>query len=145
MQVEQVTVVQKGGGDQKPPLTPPTLPLEQPAKGARREVFALDEGDVVLTFPDNLSATSFEDLDAYLKVFISKMRRRAGAGDYFMEVYASDGIKAMEVRYFDTFDALIKAASSRLSVEGEILRIHLPARATHAERRAVLDLGAEPI
>ena len=35
-------------------------------------------GTLVLTFPDSLSLTSFEDLDAYLKVFISKMRRRAG-------------------------------------------------------------------
>jgi hypothetical protein len=41
----------------------------------RKEVFALDEGDVVLTFPESLSATSFEDLDAYLKVFIGKMKR----------------------------------------------------------------------
>jgi hypothetical protein len=32
----------------------------------------------VLTFPDNLSSTSFSDLEAYLKVFIGKMRRRAG-------------------------------------------------------------------
>lgn len=60
----------------------PTLPLQEqpPPKGTRREVFALDEGDVVLTFPTNLSASSFEDLDAYLKVFISKMRRLSSAG-----------------------------------------------------------------
>ncbi|MGE0154555.1 MAG: hypothetical protein AB7R90_18205 [Reyranellaceae bacterium] len=74
--MEQVIVEQKGG---KSDVKPPILPLaEMPIiKGTRREVFALDEGDVVLTFPDNLSKTSFEDLDAYLKVFISKMRRRA--------------------------------------------------------------------
>jgi hypothetical protein len=29
-------------------------------------VFALDEGDVVITFPETLSADSFADLKAYL-------------------------------------------------------------------------------
>ena len=79
--MEQVIVEQKGqsgsGGGPKPPI----LPLEEtapPKPGTRKEVFALEEGDVVLTFPDSLSTSSFEDLDAYLKVFISKMRRRAG-------------------------------------------------------------------
>ncbi len=43
----------------------------------RKEVFDLDEGEIVLTFPESLSATSFEELDAYLKVFISKMKRRS--------------------------------------------------------------------
>jgi hypothetical protein len=81
--MEQVTVQQKGAGAPKGGMTPPILdiPDAPPAKGTRREVFALDEGDVVLTFPADLSATSFEDLDAYLKVFISKMRRRAGVAN----------------------------------------------------------------
>jgi hypothetical protein len=81
--MEQVTVEQKGSGAANSDIKPPTLALPPempPAKGMRKEVFALDEGDVVLTFPDSLSVTSFEDLDAYLKVFISKMRRRAGQG-----------------------------------------------------------------
>lgn len=43
----------------------------------RREIFALDEGDVILTFPDNLSADSYEDLEAYLQLFLRKARRRA--------------------------------------------------------------------
>jgi hypothetical protein len=37
----------------------------------------LDEGDVVITFPENLSADSFGDLQAYLDLFIKKMQRRA--------------------------------------------------------------------
>jgi len=37
----------------------------------------LDEDQVVVTFPESLSATSFEELDVYLKVFISKMKRRS--------------------------------------------------------------------
>lgn len=67
-----------------PAVTAPTLALPQeepPAKGMRKEVFDLDEGTVVLTFPESLSATSFEELDAYLKVFLGKMRRRAGAAN----------------------------------------------------------------
>lgn len=58
---------------------PPHLPLDAaPAKGTRREVFALDEGDVVLTFPDNLSSASYEDLEAYVQLFLRKAKRRAG-------------------------------------------------------------------
>jgi hypothetical protein len=49
-----------------------------PQVGMRKEVIALDEGDVVITFPDNLSADSFGDLQAYLNLFINKMQRRAG-------------------------------------------------------------------
>lgn len=74
--MEQAILEKKG--EEK--AAPPRLPLETPAPSAntRKEVFALDEGDVVLTFPDNLSSASFADLDAYMKVFLAKMRRRAG-------------------------------------------------------------------
>jgi hypothetical protein len=37
----------------------------------------LDEGDVVITFPENLSAQSFGDLKDHLNLFIKKMQRRA--------------------------------------------------------------------
>ena len=46
-------------------------------RGMRREVFALDEGDVILTFPDSLSAASFHDLHGYLQLFVRKAQRRA--------------------------------------------------------------------
>jgi hypothetical protein len=39
----------------------------------------LTEGDVVVTFPENLSADSVEDLDAFWQVFIKKARREAGS------------------------------------------------------------------
>ncbi len=80
--MDEVIVDQKGVAPKVVPK-PPVLPLveESTAKGTRREVFALDEGDVVLTFPADLSSTSFEDLDAYLKVFIAKMRRRSGIAE----------------------------------------------------------------
>ncbi len=44
--------------------------------GQRQEVFGLDEGDVTLTFPANLSAASYEDLEDHLALFLRKAKRR---------------------------------------------------------------------
>ena len=45
--------------------------------GARREVSSLDEGDVVLTFPDNMSAASDEAWNPICNCFAkSKAARR---------------------------------------------------------------------
>lgn len=79
--MDQVIVEQGTTPGSKGDIKPPTLaiPNSSPLKGVRKEVFALDEGDVTLIFPDSLSATSFEDLEAYLKVFLRKAKRRAGA------------------------------------------------------------------
>jgi hypothetical protein len=46
--------------------------------GIRKSRFALAEGDVVVTFPEKLSADSVEDLDGFWQVFIKKARREAG-------------------------------------------------------------------
>jgi chromosome condensin MukBEF complex kleisin-like MukF subunit len=43
----------------------------------RQEAITLDEGDVVISFPENLSAQSFGDLKDHLALFIKKMQRRA--------------------------------------------------------------------
>jgi len=51
------------------------LPLKH---GMRQEIITLDEGDVVLTFPANLTSESFADLKDHLDLFIKKMQRRAG-------------------------------------------------------------------
>ena len=45
----------------------------------RQEVFALDEGDVTLTFPASLSTQSYQDLADYLELFLRKAKRRAVA------------------------------------------------------------------
>lgn len=55
----------------------PSAPTEMTQPGARQEIFVLDEGDVVLTFPENLSAASYEDLEAHLQLFLRKAKRRA--------------------------------------------------------------------
>lgn len=51
---------------------------DQPPQGMRREVITLDEGDVVITFPENLSANSFGDLKDHLELFVKKLQRRIG-------------------------------------------------------------------
>jgi hypothetical protein len=65
--------------EEKAPNKPPTLALDTApvSKGMRREVFALDEGDVVLTFPENLSPASYSDLEGYLQLFLRKAKRQA--------------------------------------------------------------------
>src|SRR5262249_44720231 len=46
----------------------PTGLIWEPAPaGFRREVFTLDEGEVVLTFPDSISPASFHDLNDHLR------------------------------------------------------------------------------
>ena len=71
-------IVQEKSATGKPP---PSLPLADAAmptpKGMRKEVITLDEGDVILTFPDNLSAASYEDLESHLQLFLRKAKRRA--------------------------------------------------------------------
>ncbi len=57
--------------------TPPARVEESTRIGTRKEIIALDEGDVIITFPENLSVESFGDLQAYLDLFIKKMQRRA--------------------------------------------------------------------
>lgn len=74
--MNEIVVQEKASGAAKPP---PTLALgDAPApKGMRKEVITLDEGDVILTFPDNLSAASYTDLESHLELFLRKAKRRA--------------------------------------------------------------------
>jgi hypothetical protein len=61
----------------------------------------------------------------------------------FAEVYAPDGLKAKEIRYYDDFPSLMQFIEAfRGKASSEILRVHLPARATDEQRRAVLAIGA---
>lgn len=60
-----------------------TLPNATPAEtpppaGVRRAVFDLTEGEVVITFPEDLSPESVSDLQDYINVFMKKARREAG-------------------------------------------------------------------
>ncbi|MBM3550544.1 MAG: hypothetical protein FJX45_02020 [Alphaproteobacteria bacterium] len=119
---------------------------ETPKAGLRKEVFALDEGDVTVTYPESLSAASFHDLQGYLDLFLRKAQRRAGAGDYFVEVYSPGALRPKEVRYFDDF-ADTKAFAEEFGNRGspDVLRVHLPSKAADEERRALAEIGAVPM
>jgi hypothetical protein len=78
--MDNVTVSEKGAsGGKSASLIPPTLEEinHSLSPNARKEVFALDEGDVILTFPENLSPESYEDLEGYFALFLKKAKRRA--------------------------------------------------------------------
>lgn len=47
----------------------------------RRAVFALKEGDVIISFPEGLSISSVKDLDDYLKTFMKMAKREVGLSD----------------------------------------------------------------
>ena len=72
----------------KRPL-PPTLPLQTAAnvstgevgavKGYRSETFDADEGAIKITWPDNLSPQSVEDMQAWVSLLMKRVERRAKA------------------------------------------------------------------
>ena len=85
--MEQIVVEQKGASGALPPspvaprlpeLRPPEeRPPAEAVSGTRREVFALDEGDLVINYPEDLSLASYEDLETYLQLFLRKAKRKA--------------------------------------------------------------------
>lgn len=74
LEMGQVIVRQLADADSE--VERPTLPLENKreeiAKGMRKAMFPLDEGDVTLVFPEGLSPDSLADLGAYLEIFLKK-------------------------------------------------------------------------
>jgi hypothetical protein len=69
---------------------PPTLPLPSaqdeahgsaPAKGYRSETFDADEGTIKITWPENLSAQSVEDMKDWLELLKRRIERRATLKD----------------------------------------------------------------
>lgn len=52
----------------------------------RQEIFNLDEGPVILTFPASLSPESYQDLEDYLSLFLRKAKRNADAARLMREI-----------------------------------------------------------
>jgi hypothetical protein len=80
LQTEGDAAPPEAGTPPPPAFEPPEVAAE-PAKadsGARRAVFGLAEGEVVITAPVFLSAESVNDLQEYLDVFMKRARREAG-------------------------------------------------------------------
>lgn len=61
----------------RPEVGAPALSSAPPV-GKRRAIFDLTEGEVVITYPDDLSTESVSDLQDYIEVFMKKARREAG-------------------------------------------------------------------
>ena len=87
VKMESVELIEKSKGANAPEFKAPRLPLPKreelqiPAEpGTRVLRFALTEGDVTVSFPENLSADSVDDLDGFWQVFMKRARREAGNG-----------------------------------------------------------------
>lgn len=74
-------------------LTPKFFGVGEPVlkTGFRQEIFTLDQGDVTITFPENLSPESFEDLEDHLQIFLRKMKRRVTKLGVFERDNSGDG------------------------------------------------------
>ncbi len=84
VKMENVELIEKGKGVEAVASNAPRLPLPKkedqqlpPDPGTRVLRFALTEGDVTVSFPENLSADSVEDLDGFWQVFMKRARREA--------------------------------------------------------------------
>ncbi len=49
----------------------------KPDRSIRTEVFTLDEGEVMMSFPAHMSSASLEDLKQYLDIFYRRIMRIA--------------------------------------------------------------------
>lgn len=85
LEMNQVIVTSRDKGETEVPR--PTLPLapntqeEKIPSGTRKAMFPLDEGDVTLLFPDDLSAEGLDLLGSYLDIFLNREKnKKARAG-----------------------------------------------------------------
>jgi hypothetical protein len=74
------------GGDARDeneiPRQPPPPTARRPMQpGTKEDVFTLDEGAVVLQYPEKLSQESFEDFEAWLQLVIRKAKRSIAPAD----------------------------------------------------------------
>ncbi|WP_371424698.1 hypothetical protein [Tardiphaga sp.] len=73
--MSDATLLEKGASA-PPSVTPPTLSLppkqDEATKGARKAVFPISDGDVVLTFPEDISGKGLKRLKRYLDIFLDE-------------------------------------------------------------------------
>lgn len=81
--MSDVTLLEKSP---PPSAAPPKLPLNRVIEqtddkdaGVELDRFTVDEGVVKITFPSGMTAASVDELEDFLKLFIKKAKRRAGA------------------------------------------------------------------
>lgn len=71
-------VVVRDGESSIDPAKPPAvtgLQIRQAAPGVRQDVWNLDEGPVVLSYPAKMSAPSFEDFESWISLQLRKIKR----------------------------------------------------------------------
>jgi len=66
-------------------------------------------------------------------------------GEFFAQLHQYGKSEPEKPIYFADFAATIAYVRSNRPADGDILRVHVPARATDAERQEVIDAGAVPI
>jgi hypothetical protein len=67
-------------------------------------------------------------------------------GEWFVEVWAPKGRKALEKTRFEAFESLHAYVIAFKEQEtNNILLVHLPSRASNDERRQIIELGASLI
>ena len=73
--IQEVTIVEPSR-DRSTDKTPPGVPpIKPPVVGARQDVFSLDEGQVILQWPAQLSAESYEDFESWIQLQLRKIKR----------------------------------------------------------------------
>lgn len=77
MQAPQQTILQKASASEGFLRRPAAATEVETPAGMRRAVFTLDEGDVEILFPGDLSKDSVTDLKAYLDIWLRKLGRDA--------------------------------------------------------------------
>lgn len=73
--VEEVTVVEPAKDSQSKPMSAGMPPIRPPAVGARQDIFSLNEGQVILQWPAQLSAESYEDFESWIQLQLRKIKR----------------------------------------------------------------------
>jgi hypothetical protein len=66
------------------------------------------------------------------------------AGDWFVQLHRAGKPDPEPPIYFADFAATISHVRSNIPLAGDCLRVHVPARATEAERQELIDAGAVP-
>lgn len=73
--IKEVTIVETSLSNAANNPSAGMSPIKPPAVGARQDVFSLDEGQVILQWPSQLSAESYEDFESWIQLQLRKIKR----------------------------------------------------------------------
>lgn len=89
--MEQAIIERKGQvAGAKAPITPPLLREDPPPAAMRKLVVPLSSGgDAILSFPERLTSDGYEELEAYLQVFLKRAKQKAEKTEAAVEKLAT--------------------------------------------------------